>query len=217
MRFRSANVISILECLCHGIDSFSEIKKKVSLEDASIAHFLKKLIKHDIVEKLGKGRYILKMRTPICYLFDDVDSFYYIGLLGMKNSHMEPEPESAVSLLENEGIKISRRIIFTTPEALYSWRGFDFSDYDIKIISAKDLLDIPVIEEKIHEAILPEMKSGLLILDCTSLTKTATIAMYNLAIKLNIPLIYVYEERRKLVWLISLDDVRKEVKKRLLS
>lgn len=203
MQFRNKNVIKILECLCKNINSFSEIKKFVGLNDASIAHYLRRLICYDIIQKKGKGKYLLRRKTPLCYLFDDVDSFYYVGLLGKRDLHNEPEPETAILLLMQEGIRIDKRIIFTTPEALYSWSNFDFSQYNIKILNTRDLLDISLIEKRLYETIMPEMNNGLIILDCTSLTKTATIAVYNIAIKLNIPLIYVYEDKNKLVWLID--------------
>jgi len=48
-------------------------------------------------------------------------------------------------------------------------------------------------------------------MDCTSATKPATIAYYELAQKLWIPLIYVYEETKQLKWLISKEDIQEKL------
>ena len=122
-----------------------------------------------------------------------------------------------MELLRRTGINISKNYVFTTPEALNSWQNRVLTDFNIRILNREDLFDIKIIEEKLEHVILEEMKNSLLLMDCTSLTKTATIAMYNLARKYCIPLIYVYEETKELIWLIDIETVKNEVISRLVG
>jgi hypothetical protein len=48
-------------------------------------------------------------------------------------------------------------------------------------------------------------------MDCTSLTKPATMAYYELASTYHVPLIYVYEGTGELKWLISKDTIRSKL------
>ena len=215
-KFRSKNVLKVLKSLCIGAKFFYQLKRETELNDAVLIHYLRKLIEYGVVKHREKGFYALEFKTPICYAFLEKPNVY-IGFLGLRQARSEPEPVIALSLLKTEGIKVERCYIFTTSDALTSWSDYDLSSFNIKLLKRSDLLNIGVIERKIEQVLTEEARENLLIMDCTSLTKTATIAMYNLARKYCIPLIYVYEETKELVWLIDIETVRNEVISRIIE
>jgi len=55
------------------------------------------------------------------------------------------------------------------------------------------------------------MMQGMVVIDCTSATKPATIAYYELAQEYMAPLIYVYEDGRSIKWLISKDTLKRKL------
>jgi hypothetical protein len=61
--------------------------------------------------------------------------------------------------------------------------------------------------ERVREKVRPELelliKDYSVILDCTSSTKPATLAFYQLAQRYSLPLVYVYERGPTLKWLVS--------------
>ena len=63
--------------------------------------------------------------------------------------------------------------------------------------------------------VLPQLetllRNYLVIMDCTSATKPATIAYYELAQTYLIPLIYTYEKTKELKWLISKETIEKRL------
>ena len=216
-KFRSANVLRILKSLCSGSKRFFQLKAETQLNDAVLLHYLRKLLDYGIVQRETKGIYALKFRTPICYLFALTIPHVYIGFLGLRQGRDIPEPVIALDLLERVGIRITKNYVFTTSDALATWEDYELSDFNVKILKKSDLLDISVMERKIEQVLVGEAKKNLLIMDCTSLTKTATIAMYNLARKYCIPLIYVYEGTKELVWLIDIETVKNEVISRIIE
>jgi len=64
--------------------------------------------------------------------------------------------------------------------------------------------------------VLPQLESLLrnyiVIMDCTSATKPATIAYYEIAQTYLIPLIYIYEETKELKWLISRETIKEKLR-----
>ena len=63
--------------------------------------------------------------------------------------------------------------------------------------------------------VLPQLESllrnYLVIMDCTSATKPATITYYELAQTYLIPLIYICEKTKELKWLISKETIEKRL------
>ena len=66
-------------------------------------------------------------------------------------------------------------------------------------------------KQKIENVLKELVKDYIVIADCTSLNKIFTIALYSLAIDYGVPLIYIYENEKKLIWLRSEEDVLKEI------
>ena len=210
-KFRSSNILRILKSLCSGPKRFSQLKRETQLNDALLLHYLRKLLRYGIITREAEKTYKLRFKVPICYLFLNFHPCTYLGFLGLRQEREIPEPIIALNLLRRLRIIPTKNYIFTTSDALASWKGYELSDFSIKLLSKDDLLDIDAIEERVERVVIEEAKTNLLIMDCTSLTKTATIAMYNLARRYYIPLIYVYEETKELVWLIDIETVKREV------
>ena len=191
--------------------AFSDIRKLTGLKDASVSHYVRKLIGLGLLRKTDIGTYKLVYKVPFCYLHD-CRRYTYIGLLGYRCERMEPEPITSIKILEENGYSISGAYILTTKSAYSGWEKTLLDMFEVTFIADKDLLSIPTIEKKIERIVLSEYKKNPIILDCTALTKTATIAMYNIAKKYMIPLIYIYENTKEYYWVISIEDIRSELK-----
>jgi len=72
----------------------------------------------------------------------------------------------------------------------------------------EEIIDIDAVKNKVSPQLESLLKNYVVIMDCTSATKPATIAYYELAQTYCIPLIYVYEETKKLKWLISKETIK---------
>jgi len=188
--------------------TFSDLKKLTKLADGSLGHYLTKLMSLGIIEKDELDLYSLRQIVPFCYLFDGLPPCTYIGLLGFKAHHTEPEPITALKLLKEAGVTVEENYVISTKTALKTWHPETVKGLNFVLISEKELFSIPQIEERIKEIVVKESTIRPIILDCTSLTKTATIAMYNVARKYFMPLIYIYEETKELYWIISPEEVK---------
>ncbi|MEM3694321.1 MAG: hypothetical protein QXI39_09920 [Candidatus Bathyarchaeia archaeon] len=69
------------------------------------------------------------------------------------------------------------------------------------------MIDIDAVKERVRPQLESLLRSHVVIMDCASLTKPATIAYYELAREYRVPLIYVYEDTKRLKWLISKEDL----------
>jgi len=67
------------------------------------------------------------------------------------------------------------------------------------------------VKNKVLPQLTSLLKEYIVIMDCTSATKPATIAYYELAQTYQIPLIYVYEETKELKWLISKETIKEKL------
>jgi len=165
----------------------------------------------------GKGLAELTYKSTLCYIADANIPYAYVGLLGMKNPNIETESETetAVKLLEQEGINPEKICVATTPEALESWKDFMNEDTWRRI----ELIQVKVTEmnniEKMINRIKPKlhelMKNYITILDCTSGTRPAGIALYTLAEKYKLPLIYIYKDTKQIHWLKTKQTIKREL------
>lgn len=73
----------------------------------------------------------------------------------------------------------------------------------------EEIIDIDVVKNKVTPQLENLLKNHIVIMDCTSATKPATIAYYELARIYCVPLVYVYEETEKLKWLISKETIKR--------
>lgn len=194
-----------------GTARFSEIERISGVRGSTLLHNLNILIQFGVVERLVKGTYRLRYLTPLCYLFSDKPlPIAYMGLLGRREGRTKPEPETALELLRAGNIKPESINVLTTYEGFEDWKEMRLP-YDWIICYEDEIYDIDSVMEKIQRRWELLAKTHILILDCTSATKPATIACYELAQTYQIPLIYIYEPMLKLKWLKSKETIEREI------
>ncbi|MHA1609130.1 MAG: MarR family transcriptional regulator [Candidatus Njordarchaeales archaeon] len=209
------NAIRVLIALaklgqCH----FTGLARVTGLSNQALNYSLKRLIKLGYVTRVMEGIYALSRVSPICFLSSDVNNVFYIGGLGLRNNRDTPEPIVAKELLEKNGVKVADLLVFTTADALKSWEDYAMK-FKLRKLDKNALKDINVMREELKEEVTKAMEKAPVVLDCTSLNKVFTIAMYQLAQEQKLPLIYVYEDTKELIWLRSFKDVREEVMRAL--
>lgn len=193
-----------------GVSSFSEIEASSGVNGSTLVYHLNRLTAYRIVSSPSKGSYELAYRTPFCLLEDKIGEVSYFGLLGRRSGRGEPEPEVARALLRSEGMKVDSMHVVTSPDALTEWSSEKLS-YQWLLCYEDEIIDIEKVVEKVEGPLLELMRKGIVVLDCTSATKPASLAFYYLAQKYLVPLIYVYEERRELRWLQSRSDIAEQL------
>ena len=207
------NTRSILGTLAHvgGEIRFSDLWRSTGISKSTLNYNLVILARREIISR-EKGLIRLKYKTPLCYIFDSPKTPYaYLGLLGERGGRSESETETAIKLLENEGFTFKRVTILTTHRCAAEWEEAAPSNANWYLLKDQEISMVETIESK-TEAHLPDLtRDYILIMDCTSATNPATIAYYKIAIRHKIPLIYVYEKKRTLTWIISKEDLHKEL------
>jgi len=208
------NSRKLLEALAKkgGIANFSEIEKQSGVKGSVLVHHLNRLQRLNIINKETKGTYRLKYKTPLCFIFETEKplNVAYFGLLGRREERAKPEPEVATDLLRRDGYKPSLKYVATSPEALQSWKYLKLP-YHWILCYEDEIINVDAVKEKVKPQLLSLLKDCLVIMDCTSATKPATIAYYELAQTLWTPLIYVYEDTKELKWLISKETIKEKI------
>lgn len=90
------------------------------------------------------------------------------------------------------------------------WRSLKLP-YQWILCYKEEVIKIDAIKGKVKPQLESLLRSHVVIMDCTSLTKPATIAYFELASTYYVPLIYVYEDTGQLKWLISRDTIRSKL------
>lgn len=194
-----------------GVANFSDICKLSGVKSSTLDHSLSILIEQGVVEKEVKGTYRMKYLTPLCYLFATKRlPIAYLGLLGKRNGRKEPETKTALRLLKAEGIEPTSTYVLTTSLALKDWETTK-PPYEWIICYEDEISDIDAVKKRVEKQLKLLLRDHLLIMDCTSATKPATIAYYELARTYQTPLIYIYEPKLKLKWLQSKETITKEI------
>jgi len=195
-----------------GIASFSQVKEATGINSPVLTYHLDILQRLNILEKEARGTYRLKYKTPLCWIFGAINvPIAYLGLLGRRESRSEPETKTALGLLEKEKIGPKFTYVLTSPEALGEWKELKLP-YQWILCYEDEIVDIDAIKNKVTPQLESLLRDYIVIIDCTSATKPATIAYYELAQTYHAPLIYVYEEKKQLKWLISKDNIRQKLK-----
>ncbi|MBS7631450.1 hypothetical protein KEJ47_07755 [Candidatus Bathyarchaeota archaeon] len=190
-----------------GTASFSQIEKTSGVEGSVLLHHLNKLQTLSIVESPAKGTYRLRYKTPLCFLYEAKSvEVAYLGLLGHRKEREKPETEVALRLLRSQGLEPKLIYVVTSPEALGEWKTLR-PPYQWILCYEEEIIDIDSIREKVRPPLEGLLKEHSVILDCTSATKPATIAYYELAQTYLTPLIYVYEETGRMKWIQSRGDI----------
>jgi hypothetical protein len=191
-----------------GVANFSQIQKLSGIKGSTLTHNLNVLIRFNVVEKEVKGTYRLKYMTPLCYLFSEKPlPTAYLGLLGRRNGREKPETETALELLRVEGYQPDSVHVLTSTEALHEWEALKLP-YQWILCYEEEIVDIDSVKKKAEQRLKSLLKDHIIIIDCTAATKPATIAYYELAQTYQTPLIYIYEEKRKLKWLKAKQTIK---------
>jgi len=66
--------------------------------------------------------------------------------------------------------------------------------------------------DRVEPVLWTLLREYIVIMDCTSATKPATITYYELAQNYLIPLIYIYEKTTSLKWLVSKETIKKKLR-----
>lgn len=198
-----------------GIANFSEIQAESGVVGSVLNHHLNRLQRLKVIQREVKGTYRLKFRTPLCFVFGSNQRvpIAYFGLLGRRGTRKEPEPQVAINLLEKEHLEPDLIYVVTSPNALNEWEDLKLP-YQWILCYEDEIADVEKIEQKVTPQLLSLLRDYIVIMDCTSATKPATIAYYELAQKLWVPLIYLYEETKQLKWLISRESTKQKLTKK---
>ena len=198
-----------------GSAKFSRIMEKTGVKDNNLLHHLDVLIQHGIIEQVASGPYSLKYKTPLHFIFrhgiPEREKVSYIGLLGEKEERIEAETTVALALLKREKIDINLAYVVSSTKGAHSWEGSHLNAQWI-LCDGETITDIDKIKNKVEGVLRDLIREHLVIMDCTSFNKPATIAFYELAQKYLVPLIYAYEPRRRLKWLISRENLIRKFK-----
>ena len=187
-------------------------KEKIEDMKSTVSHNVSFLERYNFIERERPIR--LKCKTPLCWIANTPGvSFAYLGLLGTRKYEIS-ETETAIKLLKEAGINPERIVVATSQQAIGDWARR--IDPNLKIEwhtmdDKKELSDIDKFEERIKQKIIELMKDYILIMDLTSGPRPAGIAFYELALQFKVPLIYVYEPEKRLRWLISKEELAKEI------
>ena len=211
------NSRKVLEAIARkgGIANFSEIQTQSGVEGSVLNHHLNRLLGLRVIQKEVKGTYRLRFKTPLCFLFNPSQRvpIAYFGLLGRRGTRKEPEPQIAINLLEKENLKPDLTYVVTSTNALNEWESLKLP-YQWILCYEDEITDVEKIEQKVTPQLLSLLRDYIVIMDCTSATKPATIAYYKLAQELWVPLIYLYEETNQLKWLISRESAKQKLTKK---
>ncbi|MEX2750939.1 MAG: hypothetical protein Q6366_003540 [Candidatus Freyarchaeota archaeon] len=204
----------ILENLANagGEKQFLKLRDETELPQDTFEHHLAILTRNNIISVVG-DTVRLERKTPLCYIFDSPNIPYiYLGLLGgERKERSEAETETALKLLQKENLQFSRVTVFTTEKGKKEWEGVAPQNVEWKLLEDREIRRIETIESKVEANLADLVKNYIVVMDCTCLTKPATIAYYKIASKHNIPLIYVYEDRKELTWILSREDLKKKL------
>lgn len=196
-----------------GTAKFSEIANESGIRDNNLHHHLNVLVNYQIIRQIAGGPYSLKYLTPLGFLFTDQfqskNRVVYFGLLGIKKNDGEvSEYKVAIDLLKREGIEIDLSFVLSSAQGAVSWSE-DVLNVNWILLDNRYITDIDRIVQKIEPVLLDMIGNHIVIIDCTAFNKPATIAMYKLAQRYLIPLIYVDGSGYRLKWLISRNDLMK--------
>ncbi len=209
---RRGKVRAIMRALAlgGGEASLSQLARETGIPKSTLDYNLSIIERSGLIKRKG-GQVKLMLKTPICYLFDAPCNYAYIGLLGERSGRVEAETETAVKLLQEEGINPEKIVVATTYKAITEWEGVIRLDVEWLLMTEEEITNVEKVEANLQPKLEELARNYKVIADCTSATKPATIALYNQANKHKTPLIYVYEKQRKLHWITSPDNLKKQL------
>ena len=196
---------------------FSELQAKLDIpasKKSTLYTNIEALRQLNFITRDKRGPIRLRFKTPLCFIAGTPNVPYaYLGLLGVKDEREVSETETAVRIFSDLGFKFDRVIVVTTQEAIGSWSNA--IDPKLRIewhtLTKEELNRIERVKDRVTPKLFELMERFNVIMDCTSGTRPAGIAYYNLATQHKVPLIYVYEPEKELIWLISKEDLKEEL------
>jgi len=229
MRTSIRSLIVKAICSKQGIAKFSDINSflKTHYSDYNpastpqqITYYLRCLAEEGVIYKETRGVYRLRTFRYCIPFWDVCPKFSLLTALGRRDSRDIPEPLVALNLLKEsferklrgqEEIVISPIKIITTATALGEWkdRTEDLSRIgEFKVVPEEYLISLEKIFQLLVKIVDELEKETIPILDCTPLTKIYTIAIFNIAIRRGLPVIYIYEAKKKLIFIQSLEQLK---------
>jgi len=191
-----------------GQANYSSIEMISETKGSTLVYHLNRLVSLGVLESPTRGSYRLRYLTPLCFVYGcPRHRTAYFGLLGKREGRERPETAAALELLGLEGYTPDLVYVVTSPEALSEWSHLRLP-YQWILCYEDEIIGIDSVKEKVLPQLKELIRGSLVILDCTSATKPATLAFYELAQTYMLPLIYVYEGQRRLHWLISKETVK---------
>jgi len=213
--FRRDKIQRILRVLAAagGELRFGKIASETEIAGSTLNHNLNILVGRGVVSRCD-GVVRLVYKTPLCFVFDSPAVRYaYLGLLGERGGREESETATAIDLLGGVGLVFDKVRVVTTFGCVSEWEGCVPGDVDWFLVGDEEIRRVNAMERRVEGVLEELMRDYVVIMDCTSATKPATIAFYKLANEYWVPLIYIYEKTRELAWIIS----REELSRRLLG
>lgn len=193
-----------------GVASYAELEKRSGVHGSTLNYNLDRLIALGLIDKEGRGTYRLVYKTPLCFAIGNKQPVAYFGLLGRKEKHEQPETQTALELLKKQSIEPELVYVVTSADAFNNWKNLKLS-YQFLMCYEEEIIDIDAVKRKILPQLKNLLREYVVIMDCTSATKPASVAYYELANEFYIPLVYVYEDSKRLKWLISRETIRKSL------
>ncbi len=184
------------------VASFSKLSTVAKVPRTSLWRYLRELQDLELIEYLGQGVYRLRYLTPFGYMAKLREPYLYIGLLGRKLWHSEPEPKVAIRRLKESDIYVAKAIILTSKEATESWNSTELSNFELFLLDAQSLYDTEHVAKLVSNLVEKYSNEYIVIGDCTSGPRPAGIALYStLRYVYYSPVIYLREEDMQLIWL----------------
>lgn len=196
----------------------SELLRKLNIPSrnkSTLSINLDVLQSFNFITREKRGPIKLKFKTPLCFIASTPNVPYaYLGLLGVKDKWEVSETETALKILEGIGLRFDKIMVVTTQKAVGDWSGAINPELKIEwyTLSEDDFNRIEMVEGRVKPKLAELMEKYILIMDCTSGTRPAGIAYYRLASRFKVPLIYVYEPEKKLLWLVSKEMLENELR-----
>ncbi len=197
----------ILEANC--VASIGMLQPYLKMSRTSIGRLLYSLEKKGFVKRFRikdetYAKIVSTQITSLRVLFGIKAPTLYLGLLGLpRPEYPEPVTLTSLKLLEDTGIKILEVIVATSREALEK-HSQTLEEFTVKkrmkisyILVSPDDYDHCLTE--IKKVVEEKISKYNIVCDVTGGTKIMTLALAEIAHEHNLPIMYVYLEKMKLI------------------
>ncbi len=125
-------------------------------------HHLNRLLRLGVIEKLSKGTYRLRFKTPLCFVLGSELKVpvAYFGLLGKRGDRRVPEPQTAIAQLEKQGLKPDLVYVVTSTSSIAEWADLKLP-YQWILCYEDEIADVEKIEQKVKPQLLSLLKDHI--------------------------------------------------------